>query len=231
MHVLLVNANPVVSRLFTLCSQEKTFFLEEVESIEESLRETYAFVFVDEESCNDDVLRALQYFTEAKSVLLASKKMAKGIGHLFDAKLKKPFLPSSICEVMSLEKESGHIFPLTANTQEEQTTQVLDESEVERIRKILIEEENLPPLEEGEAYEARKVTVIKEHLEADGLEIVTEDEYIAGLSQESSDIEEAVSKEMEMLLLEALQKMKVKKIKKLLKGAEVTIKIKFKDDL
>lgn len=231
MHILLINTNPIVSRLFTLCEKEKQFFLEEVESITEILREEYAMIFVDEESCNDSVLRELQRFPLAKTMLLASKKSSKDIVHLFDKRVKKPFLPSDICLHIK-EVEPQHIFPLASNTEEE-PTQVLNGNEIERIKKILELDTDDEPIAIDDAnYEVRKATVIKEHLEADGLEIVTEDEYIEGLSQELEEVthEDAV-KEMETLLLEALKKMKVKKMKKLLKGAEVTIKIKFKDNL
>jgi hypothetical protein len=98
-----------------------------------------------------------------------------------------------------------------------------------------------------EAYEARKVEVIKQQLEADGLEIISEEEYVEKLSSKtpkekkekrmkSRKNENKKSKKnkeeafiFEEALIAAVKGMKVKKIKKLLKGAEVTIKINFKD--
>jgi len=92
--------------------------------------------------------------------------------------------------------------------------------------------------------ETRKVEVITEHLEADGLEIVNEEEYVDTLSKKSKKVKkekkikskkkktekkEKDTYTFEEALIAAVEGMKVKKIKKLLKGADVTIKISFKD--
>jgi hypothetical protein len=105
-------------------------------------------------------------------------------------------------------------------------------------------------------YEARKVKIIKEQLIADGLEIVDENEIVEELSIAALDsIEETDEKletkkkskkkskkkketqfnadelsRIEDAVVVALDKMKPKKIKKLLKGKEIEIKIKLEDD-
>jgi hypothetical protein len=127
---------------------------------------------------------------------------------------------------------------------------VLDPGEIERIKALLdMDEEDvaaeLPSSEEE--LENRKVEVIKQQLIADGLEIVDEEEIVEVLSKapkrkkEKSKKRKKRKKEpkgkknevaeagFEEALLAAVREMKVKKIKKLLKGAEVTLKIKFKD--
>jgi len=121
---------------------------------------------------------------------------------------------------------------------------VLDSREIEQIKVLLEKEEEIPfPEPENEAeYEARKVEVITQKLEEDGLEIVPEEEIIAALSKSEKkakkkkkmkkkrakkSVEEVYT--FEEALLAAVENMKPKKIKKLLKDAEVTISIRFKD--
>ena len=104
-------------------------------------------------------------------------------------------------------------------------------------------------------YEARKVKVIKEQLIADGLEIVEENEIVEELSITALDTFEEIDKQLdkkkkskkknkkketafnedelsriEDAVVVALGKMKPKKIKKLLKGKEIEVKIKLEDD-
>lgn len=120
---------------------------------------------------------------------------------------------------------------------------VLDGDEIEQIKALLEDEdeENLPDVPEDEtAYEARKIEVITKKLEEEGLEIVKEEEILSELSQTNKKRKKKSPKKMknkeasytmEEALLAAIENMKPKKIKKLLKGAEVTIKIRFKDDV
>jgi len=184
----------------------------------------------------------------------------------FDEVIKKPFLPSQITAVLeSLDEiendaeeiaEGYFIFPLSTeeNTieNEEETivleepkkAEVLDRSEIERIKALLEDDDlELEPIEMEHDidYESRKVEVITQHLESDGLEIVNEDEYVETLSKKSKKEKKIKSKKkkgekkekdtytFEEALIAAVEGMKVKKIKKLLKGADVTIKISFKD--
>jgi hypothetical protein len=93
---------------------------------------------------------------------------------------------------------------------------------------------------ELDAYETRKVEVIKKHLEEDGLEILNEDNMLDILNTKSKKKKEKKKKSkkvkeeekfsFEEELLAAVKGMKVKKLKKLLKGAEITIQINFKGD-
>jgi hypothetical protein len=178
----------------------------------------------------------------------------------FDEVIKKPFLPSQITtlleslDVEEIEKieekiEEGHfIFPLsseenisedTMETEEPKKAEVLDSSEIERIKALLDDDElKAEPVEMEHDInsEARKVEVITQHLESDGLEIVNEDEYIETLSKKSKKVKNKKKKKnkeetytFEEALIAAVEGMKVKKIKKLLKDADITISINFKD--
>ena len=266
MNILLINSNPVVSRLISLCMREEDIVFEEVESVGDVTLDRYAVVFVDDRSYNEETRRVLENLMIRKKVFLSGTEMNEEIPELFDGVIKKPFLPSQIRAVLKGmdEREYGEkttempsIFPLASEkeTAEEHIdgiervndTNVLDSREIEKIKALLEteEEDEIPSVEalNEEEIEARKVEVIKQQLEADGLEIISEEEYVETLSNKASKTKKKKKKNkskkskknkeetfsFEEALLAAIEGMKVKKIKKLLKGAEVTIKINFKD--
>jgi hypothetical protein len=131
-------------------------------------------------------------------------------------------------------------------------SQVLDSREIEQIKALLEEEDKetdpVDPVDEA-AYEARKVEVITKKLEEDGLEILKEDEILSLLEKTPKKKKKRMKKDkkrdkkkqkkqkeeaiytMEEALLAALENMKPKKIRQLLKGAEVTIRIRFKEEM
>jgi hypothetical protein len=299
MHILLININPVVSRLISFCMREDNIDLEELENAGAVARDSYDVVFVDEASYGDETEEVLENLIIRKKVFLSSVEAVSDEAEFFDSIIKKPFLPSQITAVLkSLEKnapleavlEIPSIFPLsgdemnienaeehadeTVEEDEEADTKVLDLNEIDKIKALLDMDEEIEEVSEEE-YESRKMEVIKQQLIADGLEIVDENEYVEALSKKplaekkeksseqsdnpagtrtkkmksrknkdkkskskKSQKEQKIKKDkkqeeeiftFEEALLAAIEGMKVKKIKKLLKGAEVTIKINFKD--
>ena len=271
MNILLINTNPVVSRLISLCLRDDDIVLEEVTDVNSVVQDRYDIVFVDDAFCIDDLKDILSNFMIRKKVFLSSKNSNEESVNYFDEVIRKPFLPSQITSVIeslneveneTVETVPEHfIFPLSTekNTIENEAerdkterddpkeTEVLDSNELKRI-KALLEDDDLEfepiDIEDDLDYETRKVNVITKHLEADGLEIVSEEEYVETLSKKSKNqknkkkIKSKNKKEkkqkeeiftFEEVLIAAVEGMKVKKIKKLLKGADVTINIKFKD--
>jgi len=281
MHILLININPVVSRLISFCMRNDNMNLEEVHDVGDVVRDRYDIVFVDEASYGDETEALLANLIMKKKVFLSSSDEVDDVLRFFDTVIKKPFLPSQITAVLeNLEKdetlevstEIPSIFPLssdevrgeevedsvdeTVEEDEKVDTKVLDSNEIDKIKALLEMEEEVEAVSDEE-YESRKVEVIKQQLIADGLEIVDEDEYVEALSKKplseknekpkkiksrknedkknrSKKIKKDKKKDEEVFtfeeaLLAAIEGMKVKKIKKLLKGAEVTIKINFKD--
>ncbi len=277
MNILLINTNPVVSRLISLCLREEDTVLEEVTDVNSVVLDRYDIVFVDDASSVDGLKDVLSNFMIRKKVFLSSKNFNEESVDYFDEVIKKPFLPSQITSVIESLKEVENeieetvtehfIFPLATeeNTIENEAeedkielldepkeTEVLDSSEIERI-KALLEDDDLEvepvDIEDDLDYETRKVDIITQHLEADGLEIVSEEEYVETLSSKSknkkkdktkkyskkNDMKKKDKKKKEEIftfeeaLIAAVEGMKVKKIKKLLKGADITININFKD--
>ncbi len=284
MNILLINTNPVVSRLLSLCARDNHTVLEEVSEISEVALERYDIVFVDDASCVGNVMELLENLTSEKKVLFLGNNSFEDLAEDFDEVIKKPFLPSQVTAVLEnfseevtldAEEDMHFIFPLSSDNHkeeepvveeeiekseekesvEESAQMVLDGSEIERIKALLEEDdEEVLEIEDDEDYEAKKVEVIKEHLEEEGLEIIEEDQ-IADILNEQIELEkkpkakknkksqkqkkkkekkehhnEELHKIFEEKLLAAAREMKPKKIKKLLKGAEVKIKINFKDE-
>lgn len=290
MNILLLNTNPVVSRLVALCMRDDTITFREVSDISDAGDTTYDIIFVDDASYNNETAAFLDTLNTGKIVFFSRRDSGEEVGGSFDRVIKKPFLPSQIQavidEVANLQvpdtvseevlvderaetaKENSEtlddehfIFPLAASAEEsdeevplmdsgeeETSPKVLDSHEIDQIKALLEEsDEEISPLAQEEAdYEARKVEVITQKLEEDGLEIVAEEEIIEALSGETSAEAEKKEKKkrkkkkkkekedvytFEEALLAAIENMKPKQIKKLLKNAEVHISIKFKDDM
>ena len=297
MNILLINTNPVVSRLIALCLRDEDSALEEVNDISRAKREKYDIVFVDDLSYVDEVERVLEKLIVKNKVYLSSERTADTMIEDFDDVIKKPFLPSQIISVIErvknlnevLEEPSDEspeevsdvafIFPLSSDKQEDETKEenielendkevldeeveeelesirdasVLDSNEIEKIKALLNDDqdEEIDLLNIQEDYEARKVEVITEHLEADGLEIISEDDIVDLLSNKSKVKDKKSNKEQkknkkkqkkkkkksdkesysfEEALIAAIEGMKIKKIKKLLKDKDVNIRITIKD--
>jgi uncharacterized membrane protein len=287
MNILLINDNPVVSRLLALCTRGEHIGLDEVRRAEDMKDVKYDILFVDDASYVDDIDMLLEDRSIRKKVFISyDEEKVKG----FDETIKKPFLPSQIMKViesvnmsedfednveenisifpMSKEEEIVEeailpdIFPLPLEDEEGDDilkpkenagTEILNSNEIEKIKALLDMDDEIDLHDEllsDDEYEARKVKVIKEQLIADGLEIVEEDEIVEELSSVAldalEDIDEQIDKKkkskkktlfnddelsrIEDAVVVALEKLKPKKIKKLLKGKKIEIKIKLEDD-
>jgi hypothetical protein len=209
MHILLINANPVVSRLLVLCTRDDAVVLEEVSEVEDVQSDRYDIVFVDEASYGRDVADLLVKFGYAKKVFISYRSDAmRG----FDITIKKPFLPSQITDIIKelevskvepeiqeetvliendkSDEEIPHIFPLSSDDETEEEVEeipepsVLDGNEIEKIKALLEmdDEEVVTEVLSDDALEARKVELIKEQLIAEGLEIVEENQIVEELS-------------------------------------------------
>ena len=289
MTILLINDNPVVSRLLSLCTRDDEIILEKVSNINEAISASYDVLFVDEASCEGDVASLSTRLDVGKTIYLSySDDPMAG----FDATIKKPFLPSQIIEILktvdvresieevlmeetfieeveveeisSSEDVPPSIFPLSAEEVDEEeediNSEVLNLDEIEKIKALLdMDEEEIEAFDlNEEAYESRKIEVIKEQLIADGLEIFEEEEIVDELSKskklkkksketktktekiKNSEVKKKKLKKnekftedewsaIENALGDAINKLKPKKIKKLLKGKEIEVHIKLED--
>lgn len=235
MNILLINTNPVVSRLISLCLDDTTT-LEEISDPEMIQLDRYDIVFVDDASLKEGVKDILKNLLIRKKVFLSGIEANDDVLNHFDIHVKKPFLPSQISTIIN------NVLTVNSSMENEvelQETNVLNRNEIEKIKALLEENDvETEQIEDNNDLETRKVEVIKKHLEEDGLEIVSEEEYVETLSTIDNDVKKPKSKSekrkkeilsSEEVFIAALGGMKVEKLRKLLKGAEITIKIKFKD--
>jgi len=207
MNILLINNNPVVSRLLSLCTRDETIILEEIIKIGECKRDNYDIVFVDESSYKGKVQNLNEYLTIEKKVLFTHTDMSVLD---FDVLIQKPFLPSEILEVLeSLDEKQDKV------QEEDKTasTQVLDGNEVEKIKELLemneMDYDSSDEVLSDEGYEARKIKVIKEQLIADGLEIVEENEILEEYEVDKSSKSWKLSDE-ENAFLDNVKRKKIK---------------------
>lgn len=129
MKILLININPVVSRLLALCTRDEHIVLDEVVSADAVDKTSYDIIFVDEASYVENVQDLLEALEARKKVFISyAGEAMRG----FDETVKKPFLPSQIINIIesitvnaSDEKEEKiaaeediSIFPLSSENEE-----------------------------------------------------------------------------------------------------------------
>ena len=124
MNILLINDNPVVSRLLVLCTRDDAVTLNEVAVAKDVKDDLYDIVLVDDASYDQDVNDLLPRFNESKKVFI-SYNGDKMTG--FDATIKKPFLPSKIFELMKSVEPLSEV--LTVNQDPEETVVVNERAE------------------------------------------------------------------------------------------------------
>ncbi len=172
MKILLINNNPLVSRMLALCTRDEDIVLDEIKSVDSIGEGRYDLLFVDDSSYVEQVDALLEEGKIKQKVFISfSADDAKG----FDETIKKPFLPSQIINVIesvdmteiwdtSLEKHS--IFPLATEGESEDQTELPDifplPVEVDEILQEEIAEEREPELQKEDEVEEWKLAVEEE---------------------------------------------------------------------
>ena len=231
MHILLVNTNPVVSRLISFNTRDDaTIHVDEINGNEMIPGERYDVVFIDEKCCDAETVSAdLQKVRSGEKILFSSQKenTIEGI----DRVIMKPFLPSEITavlqsilqnkEMVTGEEEDPLIFGERREVDEDSGKEenlILDSQEVEIIKQLLLDEESEVVENEESELEPKSV-------------IVEEQGQLKQKSKPKKKKTASKTKKKKMgfeeNLLETLVEMKPKKIRKLLEGAEVSITIRF----
>lgn len=125
MKILLINDNPVVSRMLALCTRDVHMVLDEVKRIDAIKDVAYDLLFVDDASYVDHIDALLKDGSIRKKVFISyDGDVVQG----FDETIKKPFLPSQIINVIDnvdmsvpyekeeefVEENNVSIFPLSS---------------------------------------------------------------------------------------------------------------------
>ncbi|HHH19270.1 MAG TPA: hypothetical protein ENK86_01990, partial [Campylobacterales bacterium] len=107
MKILLINHNPVVSRLTTLSAKKENVQLDEIKEISELKASDYSVVFVDNESYNHEVENLLTNSDIDKKVLFYAQGEEESQAN-FSESILKPFLPSEVSAILRETKIEHH---------------------------------------------------------------------------------------------------------------------------
>ena len=232
MHILLVNTNPVVSRLIALKTRDyRDISVEEIDGKGAIPEAWYDLLFIDAQCCGEKEMRRYLKKVQARKKVLFSTAGENRVKEA-DSIILKPFLPSDITAVLQPLIESGESIREARKTEEpeisgpeeelevspEETAEeslILDGDEIEKIKQLLIDEE-------------LDVAVEEEKVEEPESETVKEKKSPKKKKKSKRSIKTKNRKrDFEENLLKALIEMKPKKIRKLLEGAELRIAIRF----
>ncbi|CAA6812230.1 MAG: Highly acidic protein [uncultured Sulfurovum sp.] len=108
MKILLINNNPVVSRLTALSARKEDVEMDEIQEVTELSSDVYDIVFVDADSWTKDVRDVIsENIRTKKSVLFYSDSDDEEERSSFELAILKPFLPSEVSAVIrSIEEET-----------------------------------------------------------------------------------------------------------------------------
>ncbi|MEA3455846.1 MAG: hypothetical protein U9R26_05015 [Campylobacterota bacterium] len=235
MHILLVNTNPVVSRLFSLNTRDDAaIHIDEVVGGEMIPETRYDVVFIDEKCCDAEAAGVyLEKVRAGEKILFSSRKGSAVDG--IDRVITKPFLPSEIAAVLqSILKNKGvvtgeeedFLAPVESREvyedSEKEKNLILDSQEIDIIKQLLVNEE-LEVAENEESEVESESMIVEEHKSN------PKKRNKPKKKKENKEVSKTKEKKMrfEESLLEALVEMKPKKIRKLLEDAEVSITIRF----
>ena len=121
MKILLINNNPVVSRLTVLSARKENIEIDEIQEVTELNSDGYDIVFVDADSLTKDVNDTIKEYLKVKKSVLFYAEADEEDKSIFDLNILKPFLPSEVSAVIRSVEEMEE-------EQEEKDFNVLDES-------------------------------------------------------------------------------------------------------
>ncbi len=183
MNIILINDNPVVSRMLALCTRGEHIVLDEVKRVEDMEDVRYDILFVDDASYVDHLDALLDDGSIRKKVFISyAEEEVKG----FDKTIKKPFLPSQIMKVIESvdmseiiednEEENISIFPLSKEEE------IVEEEVLPDIFPLPIDDEDTDDVLEfeenagTEILNSNEIEKIKALLDMDDDEIEMNDE-------------------------------------------------------
>jgi len=106
MKILLINNNPVVSRLTALSARKEEIEIDEIQEVTELSSDKYDIVFVDADSLSKDVSDIISENIKVQKKVLFYAQDDKEENKSFDMTIAKPFLPSEVSAVIRSVEES-----------------------------------------------------------------------------------------------------------------------------
>ena len=165
MKILLINSNPVVSRLTALSARKEDIQIDEIQEVNELNNKQYDIVFVDADSWNKDVDTAISENIETQKKVLFYAQDDKSGQDLFDMSILKPFLPSEVSAIIR-SIEAYNVESLTSTEVEEETHfDILENSKNDKKDEPLNSLEMMPLLDE------EKVETVKDEFSNDKFDL------------------------------------------------------------
>lgn len=127
MTILLINNNPIVSRLFALCQEEDVLVVDEFPDVASIGEKSYDIIFVDEPSYLGNVASYMVGLTVQRKVIISYRDTSV-LG--FDETIKKPFLPSQIMNIIDAVKALDEV-----------SLPILSSKEIDTIKELLVMDE------------------------------------------------------------------------------------------
>jgi hypothetical protein len=231
MDILLINTNPVVSRIIALCSKDLDANITIKDSLQEDDLNSFDTIFIDDNLYNEEIANILKSTHLGKRILLKSKNFELKESVLFDNIIDKPFLPSKIIEILNQDNEDM-FFDIESVDFEDYDTQVLDEKELNKIKQIL-DDETLPPhIKEIDDIDIKKAELIKEQLKSDGVELTNQEEYINNITKNTKKpkkYKKALKKLITNAIENAIDRYGKEDFKQAVRYQNVTIDIQIKE--
>jgi len=184
MKILLINSNPVVSRLTALSARKEEIQIDEVQEVNEVNNSHYDIIFVDADSWNKDVDSAISKNIQTQKRVLFYAQDDKSSKDLFDISILKPFLPSEVSAVIRLVEESDT--STTNNKAEDKSFDILEKS-----NKVEQKDDFLRSLNDDLNFEDKVTTLVEDKPVETKAKIDNKDEDIfAELKDDSKTFDE-----------------------------------------
>jgi hypothetical protein len=136
MKILLINNNPVVSRLTALSARKEDIEIDEIQEVTELTSYDYDIVFVDADSWNEDVKSTIFTHIETQKRVLFYAQDDNEDLDLFDKGILKPFLPSEVSAVIRSVDAITTLDNISHEIEEEKSIDLVEESK-EEVGKLL----------------------------------------------------------------------------------------------
>ncbi len=177
MKILLINNNPVVSRLTALSARKENIDIDEIQEVTELNSDGYDIVFVDSDSLTKDVNDIIKEHLKVKKSVLFYTEGDEEDKSTFDFTILKPFLPSEVSAIIRSVEE------MEEEREEEKNFNVLDESK-ESDKEELFELNDLVEIKDEPVVAETKDSFDKKLEEAFPLKISTLDDELFAEKEE-----------------------------------------------
>jgi len=171
MKILLINNNPVVSRLTALSARKEDIEIDEVQEVTELTAYNYDIVFVDADSWNKDVESTIFSHIETKKRVFFYAQDDNANLDKFDKAILKPFLPSEVSAVIRSVEEINTIDTISNEIEEEKSVDLVktlaeDKSEKKGLEPVEAKTDLIDELTKIDEEKVKKMT----HLSSSELE-------------------------------------------------------------